>query len=120
MDCDLASDLSKQVALLLPPLPEYTCLTIASSNNPSFVLASNDIEGEERIVLPSNDIQGEEPREEILPLPEDPSSIVLPNNDIQEEELSNSRAGVCGRYYPTSKFIAAIIIILLSQLYTSA
>ena len=97
MDCDLASDLSKQVALLLPPLPEYTYLTIASSNDPSFVLASNDIEGEERFVLASNDIQGEEPseepREEILPLPEDPSSIVLPNNDIQEE-LSNSRASV--------------------------
>ena len=59
------------------------------------MLASNDIEGEERIVLASNDIQGEEsseePREDILPLPEDPSSIVLPNNDTQEEELSNSR-----------------------------
>ena len=93
MDCDLASDLSKQVALLLPPLLEYTYLT--SSSDPSFVLASNDIEGEERIVLASNDIQGEEPseepREEIPPLPEDPSSIVLPNNDTQEEELSNSR-----------------------------
>ena len=91
MDCDLASDLSKQVALLLPPLLEYTYLT--SSNDPSFVLASNNIE--ERIVLASNDIQGEEPseepREEILPLPEDPSSIVLRNNDTQEEELSNSR-----------------------------
>ena len=82
MDCDLASDLSKQVALLLPPLPDFTYLTIASSNDPSFVLASNDIEGEEHIVLASNDIQGEEPseepREEILPLPEDPSSMVLP------------------------------------------
>ena len=106
MDCDLASDLSKQVALLLPPLLEYTYLT--SSSDPSFVLASNDIEGEERIVLASNDIEGEErivlasndiqgeepseePREEIPPLPEDPSSIVLPNNDTQEEELSNSR-----------------------------
>ena len=65
-------------------------LTIASSNDPSFVLASNDIEGKERIVLASNDIQGEEPseepreepseepREEILPLPEDPFSMVLP------------------------------------------
>ena len=83
MDCDLASDLSKQVALLLPPLPEYTYLT--SSNDPSFLLASNDIKGEE----PS-----EESREEILPLPEDPSSIVLPNNNTQEEELSNSRESV--------------------------
>ena len=92
MDCDLASDLSKQVELLLPPLPEDTY-----SSDPSFMLTSNDIEGEEFIVPASNDIEGEEPseepREEILsPLPEDTPSVVLPNDDVQQdEELSNSR-----------------------------